>query len=100
VAHTQPYQQLALDIALGRVDGLYRLLLLAFVARDFYVNPRALSIRRQRNFRYGTQSYPRIAQLTFDNYADLFLQRLPYPRPVVRPAPMLRHIIYIPAKYL
>src|SRR5579871_5437580 len=100
MAHAHADQQLALDISLGRVDGLYRLLLLALVTRNFYINPRAFSVRRQRNFRDGAQSYPRIAQLTFNNYADLFLQRLAHARPVVRPAPMLRHVIYIPAKNL
>src|SRR5689334_12119321 len=100
MAHAHADQQLTLDIPLGRVDGLYRLLLLALVARDLYVNPRAFSVRRQRDFRYGAQSYPRIAQLAFNDDADLFLQRLAHARPVVRPAPMLRHVIYIPAKNL
>ena len=75
-------------------------LLLALVARDFYINARAFAVRRQRNFRYSAKRNSRITQLAFNNYADLFLQRLAHPRPVVRPAPMLRHVIYIPAKNL
>src|ERR1041385_8953604 len=100
MTHAQPYQQLAPDISLGRVNGRNSLLLLALVACNLNVNPRAFSVRRQRDFGYSAERNSRITQLTFNNDADFLLQRLTHTRPVVLPAPMLRHVIYIPAKNL
>ena len=86
VAHAQADQQLALDISLGCVDGLNRLFRFVLIARNLNVNPRAFAVRRQRDLRHIAKRNARIAQLAFDDDADLFLQRLTYSRPMVRPA--------------
>src|SRR5438270_240745 len=100
VAHAQPDQKFALDVSLGGVDGRNRLLGFTIIARDLNVYACALAVGRQHDLSNVAQGYAGVTQLTFNDDADLLLQRLADPRPVVRPAPLLRHWFYFLTKNL
>src|SRR6476620_4394036 len=100
VAHAQANQQFAPDVPLGRVDGRYRLLRFTIIARNLDVYARALAVGREHNLANVAQRNARVTQFPFNDHADLFLQRLTHPLPMVLFAPLLRHGFYIPAKNL
>src|SRR5882724_219293 len=98
MALARPQQELALDVPFGRRDSRNRLFRFMLIAGDLKENAGALAIRRNRDLRDVAQGDPRITQLAFNNYADLFFQRLAYPFPMMLFAPLLRHLFYIPVK--
>src|SRR5262249_41078943 len=98
--HAQPHQQLMPDVALGRIDGRDCLLSLTVVTRHFNVNTGALAVGRKNNLSNVTKGNTRISELTFNDDADFFLQRLTYALPMMLPAPLFRHGFLHPAKNL
>ncbi len=86
------------DVPFGGGDGLHRLLALLFVAFHFEKNARALAVGRQQNLGHVAQSNPRIAQVALDNDADLVLERLAYPSPMMLFATLFWHLFYVTVK--
>jgi hypothetical protein len=81
------------NVAFGGIDTFQRLLRFLLIAFHVDIYPRAFAIGRKLNLRHIAQRNARVAQLAFQNDANLFFQGLTYAFAAVLPSSLLRHTL-------